>query len=203
MPNAQTPCYPAALITNEERAVLNQGIQGVRVLAVAVAALLSVGAAQAGPEADSRGWYLGANLGTAKGKSKVYDGKSEPSFGFAAGYRFNPNLSAELFSRSLNFEFLVGFLDPKGYVYPEDHVGAALRLSAPLNESFQLYGRLGVGRTTMKATLVNMRHDSVSETSLGAGLGYDFNPSWGLQLEYNRFLKNDINVLSLGLQFRF
>lgn len=138
MPNAKTPCYSAALIKNEERAVLNQGKQGVRMLAVVLAACLSGGAAQAGPETDSRGWYLGANLGTAKGKSKVYDGKSEPSFGLAAGYRFNPNLSAELFTRALNFDFMVGFLDPKGFVYPEDHVGAALRLSVPLSDSFQI-----------------------------------------------------------------
>jgi opacity protein-like surface antigen len=183
--------------------VFKMRASGIPLLAAAAAAMLMQTAAQAGPVGDGKGFYLSANLGSAKGKSKVYDGKSDPSFGFSAGYQFSPNLSAELFARSLNFDFMVGFLDPKGFVYPEDHVGAALRLSAPLSESVQLYGRLGVGRTSMKATLVNMRHDSVSETSLGAGLGYDFNPSWGLQLEYNRFLKNDINVLSLGLQFRF
>ena len=79
----------------------------------------------------------------------------------------------------------------------------ALRLSAPVNESFHVYGRLGVGRTAMKATRVGMQAKSVTEASVGAGLGYDFNASWGLQLEYSRFLKNDINVVSLGLQFRF
>jgi len=176
---------------------------GARLLALAAAGLMLHSAAQAGPELDGKGLYLGASIGSAKGKSKVYLGDSDPSLALSVGYRFNPNLSVELFARTLNFNILPGLFEPEGYVYPDSHVGTALRLSAPVNESFHVYGRLGVGRTAMKATRVGMQAKSVTEASVGAGLGYDFNASWGLQLEYKRFLKNDINVMSLGLQFRF
>lgn len=177
---------------------------GARLLALAAAGLLMLqGVAQAGPELDGKGLYLGASFGSAKGKSKVYLGDSDPSVALAVGYRFNPHLSAELFTRNLNFNILPGLFEPEDYVYPDSHVGTALRLSAPLNESFHVYGRLGVGRTSTKVTWVGMPSKSVTEASVGAGLGYDFNATWGLQLEYNRFLKHDINVLSLGVQLRF
>lgn len=175
-----------------------------RLLALAAAGLLMLqGVAQAGPELDGKGLYLGASVGSAKGKSKVYEGSSDPSLALAVGYRFSPHLSAELFARGLNLNIFPGLFEPEGYVYPDSHVGTALRLSAPLKESFLVYGRLGVGRTPMKATRVGMQAKAVTEASVGAGLGYDFNATWGLQLEYNRFLKNDINVLSLGVQLRF
>ncbi|WP_271007411.1 porin family protein [Paucibacter sp. B51] len=188
------------MLQNEKR----KQADGARLLALAAAGLLMLqGVAQAGPELDGKGLYLGASFGSAKGKSKVYLGDSDPSVALAVGYRFNPHLSAELFARNLNFNIIPGLFEREDYVYPDSHVGTALRLSAPLNESFQVYGRLGLGRTSMKATRVGMQAKSLTEASVGAGLGYDFNATWGLQLEYNRFLKNDINVLSLGVQLRF
>lgn len=173
-------------------------------LAACLCGLLLCATAQAAPDPEQPGIYVGGSLGTAKGKSRVYREKYDSSFGFNLGYRFSSQLSTEVFARSLNFALLAGFLEKDGYIYPDDHVGVALRFSAPLGDAFSLYGRLGVGRTSMAATHVNMSSKAVTEATLGGGLGYDFkNSSWGLRLEYLRFMKSDVNAFGLGAEYRF
>lgn len=172
--------------------------------AACLCGLLLAATAQAAPVPDQPGIYVGGSLGAAKGKSRVYREKYDSSLGVNLGYRFSSQLSTEVFVRSLNFALMAGFLEKDGYVYPEDHVGVAVRLSAPLGDAFSLYGRLGVGRTGMEATHVNMSSKAVTEATLGGGLGYDFkNSSWGLRMEYLRFMKSDVNAFALGGEYRF
>ena len=159
-------------------------------LAMVCAGLAFSGLARAASNSvEDSGLYLGASLGGANGKSKVYERGREPSFGFALGYRLSPQQSVEVFARTLNFALLEGLFAPQDYAYPEDHIGVAWLGTLPLSEKLGLYGRLGVGSTRMLfAKSQGSRRDT--EGSGGLGLSYAFTPSVVTKLEYLPLFKS-------------
>jgi len=163
----------------------------------------SAGTAWAAEAKDDSGIYLGASLGRAGGSSSEYKTGTSLSLGFNVGYRFNEHFAVEAFGRSLSFEpFANLFANNPGY-YPEDHIGVALLAGLPLSDRFSLYGRLGTGRTSMSTGTTIKPGYKLTETSAGLGLAYAFTPRFGGKLEYLRFTRNDVNLLTFGLEYRF
>ncbi|MEJ6005339.1 porin family protein [Paucibacter sp. AS339] len=177
-----------------------RGLAAASIVCSGLASSLSASAAPSG--ADESAVYLGATLGTANGKSKVYERGKEPSFGFTLGYRLTPNQSVELYARTLNFALFEGLFEPQDYYYPEDHIGVSWLGSLPLSDKLGLYGRLGVGSTRMvSAKSQGSRRDT--EGSGGIGLSYAFTPHIVTKLEYMRLFKSELNLLSAGFEYRF
>ncbi len=163
----------------------------------------AAGTAWAAEPKDNSGIYVGASLGRAGGSSSEYKTSTSLSLGLNAGYRFNENFAVEAFSRTLSFELFANFLENSPGYYPEDHIGVALLAGLPVSDKFSVYGRLGTGRTTMSTGTTIKPNYKLTETSAGLGLGYAFTPRFGAKLEYLRFTRNDVNLLTFGLEYRF
>jgi len=167
--------------------------------------LLSTSSASRAAEVgDASGVYLGLSAGSANGSADLYkrDG-SHPSLGVALGYRINQTLSVELFARGLNFALFSYLLENNPPYYPDSHIGAALLADLPLSESFSLYGRLGAGSTKMVNDQVKNPAYRITDYSVGAGLSYAFGHGWSSKLEILRLTRSEVNVASLGLEYRF
>jgi len=166
--------------------------------------LSASGAIQAADAVDTSGIYLGLSLGSANGSADLYKREgSHPSFGAALGYRLNKTVSVELFARGLNFSLFNFNLENNPPYYPDSHIGAALLADLPLSESFSLYGRLGAGSTKMVNDLVKNPSYRITDYTFGAGLSYAFGHGWSSKLEVLRLNRSEVNVASLGLEYRF
>ncbi|MFL6567018.1 MAG: outer membrane beta-barrel protein, partial [Burkholderiales bacterium] len=77
----------------------------------------------------------------------------------------------------------------------------------PLGQ-FELFGKLGVGSTSVDATATGggfsgSASDSGSDVVYGVGAVFNFSRNLGVRAEYERYSDSEINVLSFGVQYRF
>lgn len=164
---------------------------------------LSLGFA-ASARAAEPGVYVGLSVGKADGSGPAYQAGADPSLGVAVGYRLNEQLAVEGFARSLSFiRFPEIFGSPDAYRVPDRHVGLALEGTVPLSEAWGLYGRLGVGRTTMMGSTTGRRLDTVTDATLGGGLRYGLGSGWAFKLGAERYGKSKVNAYYLALQYQF
>ena len=180
---------------------LNSKTWGMAMMAagMALASGLSTSASAAEP-----GVYAGLSVGKADGSGPAYQAGADPSLGVAMGYRLNEQLAVEGFARSLSFiRFPEIFGSPDAYQVPDRHVGLALEGTVPLSEAWGLYGRLGVGRTTMTGSTTGRRLDTVTDATLGGGLRYGLGSGWAFKLGAERYGKSKVNAYYLAVQYQF
>jgi len=190
--------------------------------------------------ADDTGWYGGVAVGTTKVKiddgvlpitgstaSSLSKDDSASVFGFGLGYDFSRNWALEggyahnrkLSARRTSTAGTVGTLGAQGD-------GSAWSLAGigklPLQDRFYVYGKLGLAATTTKTNLDATgaatlpaggasRKKSEWNPLWGLGVGYDFNRSFGLRVDYTQTAnvgdsntgEHDVNTFSVGLKFRF
>ncbi len=174
-----------------------------RMLAAGLTAgLVAAGAAHADTPASALtpGLYGQMLIGGAKGHSANYDSGTSLSVGWGLGYRFTPELGAELFLRGLDFD-ISPFASNRTEPYPERHAGVALTGSLPVNSLFNLTGRLGVGRTTLKRD--NGEDRSRTNASLGAGAALQLGSHMALTAGYERYTGINVNVWNVGWELRY
>lgn len=147
-------------------------------------------------------FQAGIDIGRSNSSSTAYDADSDGAVGLALGYRFHPNIAAEVFFRGLRFSPLANLGAPDAYV-PEEHIGIAALGYVPLGERFRAYGRVGVGRTKLEFTAEGRDSRSETDPSLGVGLSLDLGNHFSVTLEGTRFTKTKVNTTVLGLQVRF
>lgn len=145
------------------------------------------------------GLYVAVNAGRASVSSDYVDDSNDITLGAATGYQFNRNFVVEIYTRSLSFNPVKRVL--AGY-YPERHTGIALMASAPLDDKISGYARLGIGSTAMTATRASLE---VAETDPAIGIGgsYAFVRNWSLDIEATRLTKSEVNLLTVGLRYKF
>ena len=168
-------------------------------LALAAGSLLSVGAQAA--VSYGNGYtgqpYVGAKIGQF---DLDVDGADDPTaYGVVAGYNFDPNFGMEVeYVGSDDADFAGGDINAKTY-------GAygTYRYAFP-NTGLYAKGNLGVARTELKATGTVAGNASDKDTSLagGVGLGYNVNPNFGIEAEYDR-LSGDANLMTIGANLKF
>ena len=151
---------------------------------------------------NGTGVYVGAGVGGSSVSSHTVDSGNDPALNVDIGYRFNQNLSAEVFARSLSFRLFDGLAGDSSY-YPDTHVGVAVLGTVPLANDFSLYGRLGIGRTEMKSGRKSKKDYSETDPSLGLGVRYALSSAWSINLEATRFTKTKVNTYLLGVQYNF
>ncbi|WP_167541096.1 porin family protein [Janthinobacterium agaricidamnosum] len=167
-------------------------------------ALLAASVLSSAYAADQNGStvYVGTSIGKSSVSSHVVDEKSDSSFDFNLGYKITPNLSTEIFARSLSFRLFDGLAGDDSY-YPDSHVGISLLGIAPLGRSFSAYGRPGIGRTQMKSGRVSKGDYSETDPSVGLGVSYALNNKWAFKLEATRFTKTKVTTTLAGVAYSF
>ena len=179
---------------------MNKGLR--RSLALAG---LVLGAGLSGAvQAAEPGVYVGLTAGEAKGSGRAYQAGSDLSMGLVLGYRVNDQLAVEGFTRHLSFvRFPELFGTPDAYQIPDRHVGLALEGTAALSDSWGLFGRLGVGRTTTFGSTTGKRMDAVTDATLGGGVRYGLGSGWAFKLGAERYSKSKVNAYYLAFQYQF
>jgi opacity protein-like surface antigen len=149
------------------------------------------------------GVYLAVFGGRASISSKYADSStSDIALGGAIGYQYTPNLGFEVYSRSLSLDPFRGLFSEAGY-YPDSHYGIALMGTAPLNDHFSLFGRAGIGSTTMKGNRSTLEDRNETDPMVGVGVSYAFNRHWSRKQEGSYLTKSEVSLISFGARFQF
>ncbi|RZT00747.1 outer membrane insertion C-terminal signal [Duganella sp. CF402] len=148
------------------------------------------------------GVYLSADIGRASISSKYADNSGDATLSAAAGYQYTPNFGFEVYTRGLSLNPFRGVFAPAGY-YPDTHYGIAALGTAHLDQHFRLYGRVGIGRTSMKGNRTGMADRDETDPIFGVGVGYGFNRNWSLNLEASYLTKTDVSLVTFGVRYQF
>ena len=178
------------------------------------AALLIASAISSQALAADDGFYAGINLGDGKpGISTVNGSRKDSSFvgGGVVGYKFNKNFATEA-----QFTGVGKVTDKAGGTAKGDAVSLSGIGILPLNEDFDLYGKIGVAvtRTTVSSDLVPMNDATRAALTYGVGAQYNVNKSIGVRLGWDHYgiatknasgSKNDDNaqVITVGAVYNF
>ncbi|HEX8405460.1 MAG TPA: porin family protein [Duganella sp.] len=171
-----------------------------RLLIIAAAALAVAGPSSAAP--FEPGTYLGVSAGRASVSSQYADDSSDISLGGAIGYQYTPNFGFDVYTRSLSFDPFRGMFAGSGY-YPEHTYGIAVQGTVPLNERFSVFGRAGVGRTSMQATRNDLADRDETDPMVGLGVSYALNRQWSINADATYLTKTEVSLFSFGARFQF
>jgi OOP family OmpA-OmpF porin len=182
-----------------------------------VAALIGVSAAVAAPAAFAQarsqpdaGWYAGGSLGQSEAQGSCPSGFScdlkDTAFKVFGGYRINRNFAAEAFWGEWG-EISVSLGGATANVESRT-IGVAGLGILPIGQQFELFGKLGIGNTKLKATGSGLAtgltsSDSGSDVLFGFGAAYNFTRNLGVRAEWERLNDSEIDIMSIGLQYRF
>ena len=168
-------------------------------LALAATSLVSVGAQAA--VAYGNGYTGQPYVGVKVGQFDLdQNGASNPTaYGVYGGYNFDPNFGVEAeYVGSSDADYYNGEVDAKTY-------GAygTYRYTLP---NTALYGKakLGVAKTEIEGngTVFNNFRDSSTRLAGGLGLGYNVNPNFGVEAEYD-IVSSDANLMTIGAHLKF
>jgi len=159
---------------------------------IAIAATLAILSTAAMAD-DQPYFYAGADVGS----TKLTGADREASYGAFGGYQINENFGIEAGYRRLADTNYAG-ADVK-----LDQVALSAIGTIPLSNGFNVYGRLGYNRISVKATANgNSASDHENKALFGVGLGYAFTPTVMGRLEVQK-AESDITNISAGVSFRF
>lgn len=172
--------------------------------------------------AQDHKFYIGGHLGQAQAKSTCNDfsgpgiscDDKDVMWRILGGYQFNRNFAVEAAYSDFGEVKATG---PGGTASVKAHalelVGVGI---LPIADRFSVYGKLGVYHATTDGQVrtVSVRadaSDTATELTYGFGAAYDITRQMTLRAEYQKYNdmggdnvgKDDIDVLSVGLLFRF
>jgi OOP family OmpA-OmpF porin len=189
--------------------------------------------------ADDKGWYSGINAGESRAKiddarissglltggftsAKISDDNRDLGYKIFGGYRINRNFALEGGYFDLGkFGFTADTIPPGTLNGTMKVRGVNLDLVGiiPFTEKFSAFARAGVNYAEVKdafrgsgfvGVLKHSAEKSEANYKFGGGLQYDFNESFGMRAEAERYRindavgnKGDIDLVSLGLVYRF
>lgn len=159
---------------------------------IAIAATLAI-LSSAAMAADQPYFYAGGDLGS----TKVTGADRETSYGVFGGYQINENFAVETGFRRL--------ADTQAYGadLKIDQIQVSAIGTIPLSNGFNVYGRLGYNRLSVKATGVGgSATDHENKALYGIGMGYSFSPTIMGRLEVQK-PESDVTNISAGVSFRF
>jgi len=173
--------------------------------------------------AQETGFYLGVGIGNASYREACADfnrmvgvanafgctsseDTAQKAFG---GWRFNRYFAAEL--SYVDYGEAKGSGSVNGAAATASTKVKAAGLSAlgllPLGDRLWVYGRLGLSlvktRTQVEGGAAAVEDDDETELQIGIGALFDLTRDWGIRLEYERLNDTKIDLISLGLQYRF
>jgi len=164
----------------------------------------------AGGKGADAGFYIGGSM-----TSMEADGDCPPGFtcdfkdtGFKvfAGVRLNSYFAIEGFYG--NWGEIKVDLPPATAKVEASTFGGAVVGIVPLGEHFELFGKVGIGSTELKATGSGAGGTATtsergSDVLYGAGAAFNITRNFGVRAEYERLNDSEVNIFSVGLQYRF
>jgi OOP family OmpA-OmpF porin len=195
-----------------------------------LAGLLSAAALVASPAAFSQSLpENGGYIGGAFGQSKLNGACDDFRTGFGAfggtlsscdetdtgwkiygGIRVNRNFNIEFsymnWGEVSSSGTLIGI--PVRATGEATSFGVAAMGILPLNERFSLFGKAGVLMTELSVTIAGggittSDSDDTSELHIGVGALFNLSDRWQLRAEWERAQDSKLDLLSIGVQFRF
>jgi predicted porin len=170
-----------------------------KIAAAAALALVASSSFAAAPTA----FYGGLDVGASK--LDDYD-STKTSFGGFVGYGFNQFFAVEAGYRQLGkYDFTV--YDFNGRSYEGNVKAKQTHLSVigsyPLNERFDVYGRLGYNKLRAKASAGGFSNGADDDGGLyGIGLNYNFAPNLSGRIEAQKPSSDSTNY-SVGIVWQF
>jgi OmpA-OmpF porin, OOP family len=160
-----------------------------KIIALALAATLAA-------PAFASEFYIGGDVGQNR---TDFGGVTFKGTGFNVygGYQLTPSIAFEAGYRSLGD-------DTKYDVKLE---GSAVQASAlyqlPLSSQVSVFGRLGVNRVEVKASVYGYSgKDDETKAFFGLGARYALNKQFGLRVEFQK-PHSDVEIFSAGIDYRF
>lgn len=187
--------------------------------ALAIAAAAGVLLASPGASAQERGPYLGASLGQAKLTEWCDTSGAPPGFVLLAcedtdsawklfgGYRINRYLAAE--ATYVHWGKVTGTVGgPTGISAEQTSLGIAAVGNLELAPQFSVFGKLGLLISEQQIRRSGAGSSSTvegEETEFHYGLGgrFSFTPNWAARAEWERTEKLKVEMLSIGVEYRF
>ena len=190
-------------------------------LALLAAAGMAVSCVSMAQSKADTGWYIGATFGQTQvdledcGGGVTCDDK-DTGWRIIGGYLLNRNFAIEVGYHDLGkaSQSAPGAsLDFKANAFELLAVGML-----PITNEFSLYGKAGLYRGEVEATLniTGLGSDSLTETNTdltyGFGAQYNFTRNVGVRAEWQRYTamgdnatigESDVDVMSLGIVYRF
>lgn len=161
-----------------------------KIFAAAALATLASSAFAAMPNT----YYAGVDGGSSKVDGF---GDREGSYGAFLGYNFHENFAAEISARRL------GKWDDSGVSLKANQYAASIVGTLPLQNNFNVFGRLGYNRLEAKASFAgNSAKDHDDNVLYGVGVGYSFTPTISGRIEFQK-PSSDSQNLSAGVAFAF
>lgn len=184
-------------------------LKKVALAAVMATAGLTALPAMAQSMAD-QGWYVGGSIGQMEADGDCPAGFScdlkDTAWKIFGGYRINRNFAAEAFWGQWGDISLT--LGGATATVEASTIGIAGLGILPLGQQFEVFGKLGIGSTDLEATGSGLAAGFSSEESgrdlmFGAGAAYNFTRNLGVRAEWERFTDSELDVMSIGVQYRF
>jgi OmpA-OmpF porin, OOP family len=184
---------------------MNNGKVALAVLGFAAATVFTtVAAAQ-----DAR-FYVGGAIGQTKAEGDCPSGATcdlkDNGWKIFGGYKFNPNFAVEgSYGNFGEITLNTGAVTAKGEL---TSWGIAAVGMLPIGTQFSLFGKLGLNLTKQKVTVSGpggsaLERDDGSELNFGFGALFHAMPQLGLRLEWERLEKSEVDMISIGVQYRF
>ncbi|QDQ25154.1 outer membrane beta-barrel protein [Chitinimonas arctica] len=151
--------------------------------------------------AFAEGFYAGADLGRSKlsflDKRGMEQDTHVNGYTLFGGYRFNENLALEGSYRN-QADVIFDYFDTR---YEFSHFGLSVLAGLPLSPKFDVYGRLGYGRSKWEHGSKASGHQD--EAIYGVGGRYAISQQFGVRAELSRLDKSEIDMLTVGVDYRF
>jgi len=161
--------------------------------------------------AQDKGFYLGGALGQATFKGFCVDDPSvltcdekDTAWKVFGGYRFNRYVAIE--GTYVDFGTVSGTLTGARVVpLSQTGMGIAAVGSFELTPQFSVFGKAGFLMTEQETPASASGNTSRDTTEFHYGLGarFSFTPNWGLRAEWERTEKTEVELLSIGVEYRF
>jgi OmpA-OmpF porin, OOP family len=188
---------------------------GAHALCVGLLAVAASGASAQGIHPDA-GFYLGGGLGQSKFKEWCDTGGSpialatcedtDTSWKLLGGYRFNRYVAAE--ASYIEWGEVTASTNTARAAAKQHSYGLAAVGTLPIGERFELFGKAGFLMTEQETRVITATSSSTvnrDETELHYGLGakYAFTRNWALRGEWEKTDKLKVELLSIGVEYRF
>ena len=162
-------------------------------------------------QAQDGGFYLGGALGQSKFKQwcdPVFSSceDTDASWKLLGGYRFNRYVAAEATYIDWG-EVTAGTNSGARVAAQQRSYGLAAVGTLPIGEGFELFGKAGFLKTEQETRRITPAPSTFSreqtELSYGLGLKYAFTRNWALRGEWENTDKLKVELLSIGVEYRF
>jgi OOP family OmpA-OmpF porin len=163
---------------------------------------------------QDRGWYVGGSLGKTEDKESCPTTScdlKDTGWKIFGGMRLNRNFAVEGAYMDLGSFKATGTLSGVPVNVNVDVTSwsvSGVGLLPLAEDRFTLFGKAGLSYTTAKGSgsagsfsTTGTEHET--ELLWGLGAMYNFTRSLGVRAEWERLQKSDVNMMSLGVQYRF